>query len=134
MDDIMEVAKINNLYEVEDNAQAHLTSYNGQLAGSFGDVNRTSFYTGKDLGALGDADVVTTNNESLANRKKRLRKYGSSVKYYNEEIAYNNRLDELWAAFISVKLNYLEDWTKKRKEIAKWYDELLCDSIDLILP
>jgi dTDP-4-amino-4,6-dideoxygalactose transaminase len=63
-----------------------------------------------------------------------LRNYGSSVKYYNEEIGYNNRLDELQAAFLRVKLNYLEEWTKKRKEIAKWYNELLCESKDLILP
>jgi dTDP-4-amino-4,6-dideoxygalactose transaminase len=134
MDAIMEIAKANNLYVVEDNAQAHLSSYRGQLTGSFGDVNGTSFYPGKNLGALGDAGAVTTNNEDLANRIKTLRNYGSSVKYYNEEIGYNNRLDELQAAFLRVKLNYLQEWTNQRKEIAKWYNEVLQNRNDLILP
>jgi dTDP-4-amino-4,6-dideoxygalactose transaminase len=134
MDAIMELAKANNLYVIEDNAQAHLSSYRGQLTGSFGDVNGTSFYPGKNLGALGDAGAVTTNNEDLANRIKTLRNYGSSVKYYNEEIGYNNRLDELQAAFLRVKLNYLQEWTNQRKEIAKWYNEALQNRNDLILP
>jgi len=134
MDAIMELAKANNLYVVEDNAQAHLSSYRGQLTGSFGDVNGTSFYPGKNLGALGDAGAVTTNNEDLANRIKTLRNYGSAVKYYNEEIGYNNRLDELQAAFLRVKLNYLQEWTNQRKEIAKWYNEALQNRNDLILP
>lgn len=134
MDAIMEIAKANNLYVVEDNAQAHLSSYYAQLTGSFGDVNGTSFYPGKNLGALGDAGAVTTNNENLANRIKTLRNYGSSVKYYNEEIGYNNRLDELQAAFLRVKLNYLKEWTNQRKEIAKWYNEALQNINDLILP
>lgn len=134
MDSIMTIAKENNLFVIEDNAQAHMSSYSGKLTGSFGDINGTSFYPGKNLGALGDAGAITTNNEVLALRVKSLRNYGSSVKYYNEEIGYNNRLDELQAAFLRVKLNYLEEWTKKRKEIAKWYDELLCEIKDLILP
>jgi dTDP-4-amino-4,6-dideoxygalactose transaminase len=134
MDAILEIAKANNLYVVEDNAQAHLSSYRGQLTGSFGDVNGTSFYPGKNLGALGDAGAVTTNNEDLANRIKTLRNYGSAVKYYNVEIGYNNRLDELQAAFLRVKLNYLHEWTKQRKDIAKWYNEALQNINDLILP
>ena len=134
MDAIMEIAKANNLYVVEDNAQAHLSSFNGQLTGSFGNVNGTSFYPGKNLGALGDAGAVTTNNESLASRIKTLRNYGSAVKYYNEEIGYNNRLDELQAAFLRVKLSCLNDWTNQRKEIAKWYNEALQNRNDLILP
>jgi dTDP-4-amino-4,6-dideoxygalactose transaminase len=134
MDVIMEIAKAHNLYVVEDNAQAHLSSFKGQLTGSFGDVNGTSFYPGKNLGALGDAGAVTTNNEELANRIKILRNYGSAVKYYNEEIGYNNRLDELQAAFLRVKLNYLQEWTNQRKEIAQWYNEALQHKNDLVLP
>jgi dTDP-4-amino-4,6-dideoxygalactose transaminase len=130
----MEIAKAHNFYVVEDNAQAHLSSFKGQLTGSFGDVNGTSFYPGKNLGALGDAGAVTTNNEELANRIKILRNYGSAVKYYNEEIGYNNRLDELQAAFLRVKLNYLEEWTNQRKEIAQFYNEALQLRKDLILP
>jgi dTDP-4-amino-4,6-dideoxygalactose transaminase len=99
MDAIMDIAKTHNLYVVEDNAQAHLSSYNGQLTGSFGDVNGTSFYPGKNLGASGDAGAVTTNNESLANHIKTLRNYSSAVKYFNKEISYNNRLDKMQATF-----------------------------------
>lgn len=134
MDAIMEVAKAHDLYVVEDNAQAHLSSYNGKLTGSLGDVNGTSFYPGKNLGALGDAGAITTNNEELANRIKTLRNYGSAVKYYNEEIGYNNRLDELQAAFLRVKLNYLLEWTNQRKEIAQWYNEALIHRNDIVLP
>ena len=130
---IMEIAKANNLYVVEDNAQAHLSSFNGKLTGSFGDINGTSFYPGKNLGALGDAGAITTNNEELASRVKTLRNYGSSVKYYNDEIGFNNRLDELQAAFLRVKLNYLEEWTNQRKEIASWYNANLINK-NWILP
>jgi dTDP-4-amino-4,6-dideoxygalactose transaminase len=133
MAEIMEIAKNHNLFVVEDNAQAHLSSFKGRLTGSFGDINGTSFYPGKNLGALGDAGAITTNNEELANRIKRLRNYGSEVKYYNEEIGYNNRLDEMQAAFLRVKLKYLQDWTQQRKEIANWYNEVLKDK-NWILP
>jgi dTDP-4-amino-4,6-dideoxygalactose transaminase len=134
MDAVMEIAGAHNLYVMEDNAQAHLSSFKGQLTGSFGDVNGTSFYPGKNLGALGDAGAVTTNNEELANRIKTLRNYGSAVKYYNEEIGYNNRLDEMQAAFLRVKLNYLQEWTNQRKEIAQWYNDVLQLRNDLVLP
>jgi dTDP-4-amino-4,6-dideoxygalactose transaminase len=125
MDVIVQIAKAHDLYIVEDNAQAHLSSFSGQLTGSFGEVNGTSFYPGKNLGALGDAGAITTNNESLGEKIKMLRNYGSAIKYYNEEIGYNNRLDELQAAFLRVKLNYIADWTQQRREIAKWYNEAL---------
>lgn len=134
MDEIMKIAQEHELYVIEDNAQAHLSSYNGKLTGSFGDVNGTSFYPGKNLGALGDAGAITTNNESLAQKIRMLRNYGSSEKYYNEELGYNNRLDELQAAFLRVKLNYIQEWTIQRKEIAKWYYEALQDKQDLVLP
>jgi len=133
MDAIMDIAKAHNLFVVEDNAQAHLSLYNGKLTGSFGDVNATSFYPGKNLGALGDAGAVTTNFEDLANRIKTLRNYGSAVKYYNDEIGYNNRLDELQAAFLRVKLNYLDEWTNQRKEVASWYNSNLVNK-NWILP
>jgi dTDP-4-amino-4,6-dideoxygalactose transaminase len=134
MDAIMDIAKAHNLFVVEDNAQAHLSSFNGKLTGSLGDINGTSFYPGKNLGALGDAGAITTDNEELANCIKTLRNYGSAVKYYNDEIGYNNRLDEMQAAFLRVKLNYLQEWTNQRREIAQWYNEALQDRRDLILP
>jgi dTDP-4-amino-4,6-dideoxygalactose transaminase len=133
MDKIMKIASDYNLYVVEDNAQSHLSSFNGKLTGSFGDINGTSFYPGKNLGALGDAGAITTDNEELASRLKTLRNYGSSVKYYNEEIGFNNRLDELQAAFLRVKLNYIDEWTNQRKEIASWYNTNL-NNKNWILP
>lgn len=133
MDEIMKIAYAHNLYVIEDNAQAHLSSFNGQITGSFGEINGTSFYPGKNLGALGDAGTVTTNSAELANQIKRLRNYGSDIKYYNEEIGYNNRLDELQAAFLRVKLKYLKEWTNQRKGIASWYNENLKET-NWILP
>lgn len=134
MDEIMKIAKAHNLFVIEDNAQAHLSSYNGKLTGSFGDVNGTSFYPGKNLGALGDAGAVTTNNEILARKIETLRNYGSQKKYYNEIIGFNNRLDELQAAFLSVKLKHLENWTIERREIANFYNSQLKGIGDLVLP
>lgn len=134
MDEIMAIAKKHNLYVIEDNAQAQGATFKGKLTGSFGDINGTSFYPGKNLGALGDAGAVTTDDTELAAKAEVLRNYGSQKKYYNEVIGYNMRLDECQAAFLSVKLKYLESWTKQRQEIASWYNELLCDVEGLILP
>ena len=134
MDAIMEIAKMHNLHVVEDNAQSQGASFNGKLTGSFGDINGTSFYPGKNLGALGDAGAVTTDNPDLAHKANALRNYGSTKKYYNEVIGFNMRLDECQAAFLSVKLQYLKDWTQERKQIASWYNEGLARNKDLILP
>jgi dTDP-4-amino-4,6-dideoxygalactose transaminase len=134
MDEIMTIAREYNLFVIEDNAQAHLSSYNGKLTGSFGDVNGTSFYPGKNLGAFGDAGAVTTDNEILAQKIETLRNYGSKKKYYNEVLGYNNRLDEVQAAFLSIKLKYLNSWTKERREIADFYNENLKGIDHLILP
>lgn len=134
MDRIMYIARKYNLKVIEDNAQAQGAKFNGKLTGSFGDINATSFYPGKNLGALGDAGAITTNSEEYAVRARRLRNYGSEKKYYNEEIGYNMRLDELQAALLSIKLKYLHEWTKQRQQIAAWYDESLKGVGDLILP
>lgn len=134
MDKIQELALKYNLYIIEDNAQSQGASFNGKLTGSFGNVNGTSFYPGKNLGALGDAGAVTTNDDELANKIKVLRNYGSHKKYFNETIGYNMRLDELQAAFLSVKLKQLAKWTAQRQEIASYYNELLKDIPGLILP
>jgi dTDP-4-amino-4,6-dideoxygalactose transaminase len=134
MDRILDIAKKNNLFIVEDNAQAHLSTFNGKMTGSFGDVNATSFYPGKNLGALGDAGAITTDSAELAIKIQSLRNYGSQKKYFNEVIGYNNRLDELQAAFLSVKLKKLEQWTNDRQEIAKFYNEELHGVGELILP
>jgi dTDP-4-amino-4,6-dideoxygalactose transaminase len=134
MNAIMEIAHKHNLWVVEDNAQAHGSSYNGKLTGSFGHANGTSFYPGKNLGALGDAGAVTTDNLELVEKIKTLRNYGSSKKYYNDVIGHNMRLDELQAAFLSIKLKYLNEWTAQRQKIAEWYMEALSGNDQIILP
>ena len=118
---IMDIAERHGLYVIEDNAQAHGAKYNGKKTGSWGHINATSFYPGKNLGALGDGGAVTTNDSELAEKVRVLRNYGSRVKYENELIGYNNRLDELQAAFLRVKLRKLDEWTAERNKIANSY-------------
>lgn len=134
MGPLMELAEQHRIAVVEDNAQAHGASWQGQLTGSFGAVNGTSFYPGKNLGALGDAGAVTTDSPELAARIRRLRNYGSDQKYYNEEVGVNSRLDELQAALLRVKLRHLNTWTHQRRHIAAQYDAELAGITDLILP
>ena len=133
MDKIMAIAKKHNLFVVEDNAQAQAASCNGQLTGSFGDINATSFYPAKNLGALGDAGAITTNNADLNHKANVIRNYGSQKKYFNEIKGINSRLDELQAEILNVKLNYLNGWTKTRVEIAASYTKLLNGVGDLVL-
>lgn len=134
MDEIMKIAKEHNLYVVEDNAQAHLATYNGKITGSFGDLNATSFYPGKNLGALGDGGAVTGNNDDLTYKVKVLRNYGSEKKYYNMVKGLNSRLDEMQAAILNVKLKYIEELTAERQKIAEKYDRSLANINGLILP
>lgn len=134
MDAIMEIAKKHQLYVIEDNAQSQLASFNGKLTGSFGHLNGTSFYPGKNLGALGDAGAITTDDQQLADEVRMLRNYGSQKKYFNDKIGFNMRLDECQAGFLSVKLNYLERWTKERQLIASYYDEALSGIGGITLP
>jgi dTDP-4-amino-4,6-dideoxygalactose transaminase len=134
MEAIMDFAKQHQLLVIEDNAQAQGATAGGRLTGSFGQLNATSFYPGKNLGALGDAGAITTNDEVLAERIRTLRNYGSQKKYHNEVIGYNSRLDELQAAVLATKLSYLPEWTRQRQQIAAWYDEALEGIGDLRLP
>jgi dTDP-4-amino-4,6-dideoxygalactose transaminase len=134
MEAIMRIAKQHHLKVIEDNAQAHLATFNGKPTGSWGDVSGTSFYPSKNLGALGDAGAVTTNSSQLADKIRLMRNYGSRVKYENEVIGYNMRLDELQAAFLTAKLNYLREWTEQRRQVAALYHQALQGIGDLILP
>ncbi|MBC6607148.1 DegT/DnrJ/EryC1/StrS family aminotransferase [Hymenobacter sp. BT188] len=134
MGPIMEIAQRHGLWVVEDNAQAQGATWQGGITGSFGDVNGTSFYPGKNLGALGDAGAITTNDAELGGKIRTLRNYGSQKKYYNEVIGYNSRLDELQAAVLSVKLPHLIEWTQQRQAVAALYDQHLKGLGDLILP
>ncbi len=134
MEAIMQIASDHKLFVVEDNAQAHGATWNGKITGSWGHINATSFYPGKNLGALGDAGAVTTNDPALCNQAVLMRNYGSEKKYYNEVIGYNMRLDELQAAFLSVKLKFIDRWTAERQAIANIYDQQLKGIGDLVLP
>ncbi|RYU76071.1 DegT/DnrJ/EryC1/StrS family aminotransferase [Hymenobacter persicinus] len=134
MEAIMAIARQHRLFVIEDNAQSQGATAGGKSTGSFGDVNGTSFYPGKNLGALGDAGAITTNDAMLAQKLRTLRNYGSQQKYYNEVIGYNSRLDELQAAVLQVKLQYLPDWTRQRQQVAAWYDAQLQSVGDLHLP
>jgi dTDP-4-amino-4,6-dideoxygalactose transaminase len=109
------------IYLVEDCAQAHLASSHGKTAGSIGVAGAYSFYPTKNLGALGDAGMIVTNNESLAERAAQLRNYGQSVRYHHPEVGMNSRLDEIHAAMLSERLKWLPDFTKHRREIADRY-------------
>lgn len=134
MDSIMQLASKYKLYVVEDNAQAHLATFNGKITGSFGHLNATSFYPGKNLGALGDAGAVTGDNFELIEKVKILRNYGSQKKYFNIVKGVNSRLDEIQASLLNVKINYIDQLTNQRKEIAKKYNKELSNINGLILP
>jgi dTDP-4-amino-4,6-dideoxygalactose transaminase len=135
LDKIEAIAKKYNLLVIEDNAQSQGAYCAGRRAGSFGHINGTSFYPGKNLGALGDAGAITTNDDALAKKVISLRNYGSSKKYFNDEKGYNSRLDEIQAAFLSVKLKYLDRDNALRNQVAAWYTEILRGGNDaLVLP
>ena len=123
MDPIVKIAKKNNLYIVEDCAQAHGATYKGKKIGSFGDAAGFSFYPGKNLGALGDAGAVVTNNKVLEEKIRALGNYGSDFKYHHIYKGNNSRLDELQAAFLAAKLPYLEKMNVERRRIAGMYTE-----------
>lgn len=121
MDSINDIAKKYNLLVIEDSAQAHGAIHNERRTGNLGDAAGFSFYPGKNLGALGDGGAVTTNDDELAETIKALRNYGSHQKYYNLYKGFNSRLDELQAAFLNVKLKYLDSENQRRREIAEYY-------------
>lgn len=133
MDPIMEIAKKYKLFVVEDCAQAHGAIYKGQKVGTFGDAAGFSFYPGKNLGALGDAGAVVTNNKELADKIRTLGNYGSDYKYHHIYKGNNSRLDELQAALLAAKLPHLERMNENRNSTAKKYlDNIHNDRI--ILP
>lgn len=121
MDLVLQIAKKNNLLVLEDSAQAHGAILNNKKAGGWGDASGFSFYPGKNLGALGDAGAITTNDQNLFEMLKILRNYGSREKYKNVILGVNSRLDEIQAAMLSVKLKYLDQDTSKRQDIANLY-------------
>ncbi|WP_180047751.1 DegT/DnrJ/EryC1/StrS aminotransferase family protein [Acinetobacter sp. YH12243] len=123
MSDIMHIAKKHNLLVLEDSAQSHGAQIEGKKAGNWGDASGFSFYPGKNLGALGDAGAITTNDGELAQTLRALRNYGSHEKYKNLFAGVNSRLDEIQAAMLDVKLKHLDAEVKHRRTIAKMYLE-----------
>ena len=121
MPSILQIAQQYNLLVLEDSAQAHGAQIDGKKAGSWGDASGFSFYPGKNLGALGDAGAITTNDAELAQTLKALRNYGSHEKYKNLFSGVNSRLDEIQAAILDVKLKYLDQEMEKRRQIASLY-------------
>lgn len=121
LDPIIAVARKHGLQLLEDAAQAHGASYKGRRIGAHGCTVAWSFYPGKNLGALGDAGAVTTNDARIADRIRVLRNYGSRAKYVNEVRGFNSRLDPLQAAVLSVKLQHLDEWNTRRKRAALKY-------------
>ncbi|SFQ36046.1 DegT/DnrJ/EryC1/StrS family aminotransferase [Salibacterium halotolerans] len=125
MDSILKTASKYNIAVIEDAAQAIGAEYKGKKSGEFGDTCCFSFFPTKNLGAYGDAGMVVTNNDDLAEKIKVLRVHGSKPKYHHHVLGYNSRLDEIQAAVLNVKNKYLETWNDKRQEKAAIYDELL---------
>lgn len=134
MEPLVALARRRGLKVLEDAAQAHGAHCNGRRAGALGDAAGFSFYPGKNLGALGDAGAVTTDDVALAERLRMLRNYGSREKYHNETVGYNSRLDELQSAFLRAKLPRLDADNARRAQIAAHYSRELGGIESLVLP
>lgn len=134
MNAVVKIADRHGFAVVEDNAQAQGAEYRGRPAGSFGRINATSFYPTKILGALGDAGAVTTDDAELAHHIRAMRNHGSGRKHFHEVIGVNSRLDEIQAAFLTVKLGHVGEWIEDRRLAAGWYREALRGVEGLVLP
>ena len=133
LDPVRELCDKNGLLLVEDTAQAHGAEYRGKRAGTCGNMGCFSFYPTKNLGACGEGGAITTNDERLATRIRRLRDHAQISKYRHEEIGYNYRMDELQGAILRVKLRHLDQWNAVRKQKATYYQKKLADQ-PLVLP
>jgi dTDP-4-amino-4,6-dideoxygalactose transaminase len=136
MDEILDVAERHNLPVIEDAAQAIGAEDRGRRAGSMGALGCFSFYPTKNLGAAGEAGIITTDDEDLAARLRRLRAHGGATEYQHEELGFNSRLDTLQAAVLRVKLPHLDSWSQGRRERAETYTRLLEDAglAELVTP
>jgi dTDP-4-amino-4,6-dideoxygalactose transaminase len=131
MDAICAFAKEHGLKIIEDCAQSHGAKLAGRMTGTFGDAGCFSFYPTKNLGAIGDAGAIVTNDDALADRLRHTRNYGSKLKYVNEYIGVNSRLDEMQAALLRVKLRYLDEMTHHKRTLAEIYFANLPDWLKL---
>jgi dTDP-4-amino-4,6-dideoxygalactose transaminase len=125
MKPLSEIAKKHNIFLVEDAAQAHFAEYENKKVGNFGEITSFSFYPGKNLGAYGEGGAIITNDEQLTIKAKMLRDHGSLEKYQHKVFGHNYRMEGLQGAVLGVKLKYIEEWTEKRRAVAKKYNEFL---------
>jgi dTDP-4-amino-4,6-dideoxygalactose transaminase len=133
MEPITAIAHKHGLRVIEDAAQAQGARYQGKRTGGLADAAGFSFYPGKNLGALGDAGAVTTNDDRVAEQVRLLRNYGSAVKYQHQLKGFNSRLDEIQAAILRVKLEHLDEWNSRRQRVAELYQQQLSNA-DVVLP
>jgi len=134
MDLITNICRENNIYLIEDCAQAHGATWKDKKAGSFGDIACFSFYPGKNLGAYGDGGGIGTNNDDLNDKIRKLANLGCKVKYHHELIGRNSRLDTIQAGFLNVKLKYLDTWNEQRRKNAEIYNRELKDLDNIKIP
>ena len=139
MEELLQIAKENNIYVVEDTAQAIGAKYtfsNGSIlqAGTMGDIGTTSFFPSKNLGCYGDGGAIFTNNHELAQKIKMMANHGQSVKYQHDVVGVNSRLDTVQAAILDIKLSYLNEYCAARNKVADYYDEGLKNISGLIIP
>ena len=132
--ELKKICEAHDIHLIEDCAQAHLTSQSNKLAGTFGIASAFSFYPTKNLGAYGDAGCILTRDDGIAEKIRRLANHGALIKDDHLIEGTNSRMDSLQAALLTVKLNHLEKWNSRRKEIAALYKSLLGDISQLILP
>lgn len=134
MDAIMTIAERHDLKVVEDCAQSFGARYQGRQTGTIGNAGAYSFFPSKNLGAFGDAGLITTNDDHLADQARTLRAHGGKKKYHNEILGYNSRLDALQAALLRVKLPHVDTQNQTRRQVAKRYDQLLAGTDGIITP
>jgi dTDP-4-amino-4,6-dideoxygalactose transaminase len=139
MEEILKISKANGLRVIEDTAQAIGSMYtfsdgSKKQAGIMGDIGTTSFFPSKNLGCYGDGGAIFTNDASLAQKIKMIANHGQNVKYFHDSIGVNSRLDTLQAAILSVKLKYLDKYTKSRNEVAEKYDIAFKNNTNIIIP
>lgn len=134
IDEIKVICKKYNLFLIEDCSQAHFSKYKNEYCGSFGDIATFSFYPGKNLGAMGDAGAIVTNNDDYAEKCRLFRNHGEAGKSNHVMIGFNCRLDAIQAAVLKVKLKYIDEWNRQRNEIASIYVSELGSCDNIVLP
>jgi len=134
IDPLKKIADENNIFLVEDAAQAHLAEYKGNKVGGLSEAASFSFYPGKNLGAYGEGGAITTNNDEIAKKSKMVRDHGALQKYDHQCFGHNYRMEGIQGAVLNVKLKYLNGWTEERRRVAKKYNELLSGTDEIILP